>query len=65
MPEDEEKCPTCEEKLKDTLSNIACNNLPPDKMEECKRAVDEYLKKDNIDPDEFITYLKEKGLWSE
>lgn len=64
MPE-EEKCETCEADLKDNLKNIACRFLPGEKKTECEKAVEEFFDRPEIDPNEFIDFMKKKGLWTD
>jgi len=61
----EEKCPECEQGLKDRLIKLTCEKYPEDKRDACKKAVEEYFTRDKLDPEEYVKFMKEKGLWQD
>ena len=67
MTEEKKKsdCPECEQGLKDRLIKLTCEKYPKEKQEDCKKAIEEYFKRDKLDPDEYVKFMKEKGLWQD
>lgn len=64
-PPEKGECPSCEDNLKDSLIKVSCSGLSPKEKNKCEELVDEFLKKDEITPDEFVKFMKEKGAWPE